>query len=304
MAEFHFIRPAVLLLIPAAIGLWLMWRRQTDPLRGWREQIDRRLLSALTVGRDDGTSVSMWLMLVVWVLSLLAAAGPTWQLEPSPFADDVAPLIVLLKADVSMDTPDPQPSRMERARLKIADLAAAREGLPLGLIAYAGSAHLVLPPTRDTEIVAQMAAEISPDIMPAGGDRLDLALQRAQQLITDGGQGGSLLVVADAVDTAQQDLAALGQNVSAPIQFLSVNTPDSTQAESIRQAAAALRASVQPLDVENGDVSAVIAQAASAPVAREGREGDRWQEAGYWLVPLVALLLLATFRREEQEQDA
>ena len=61
-----------------------------------------------------------------------------------------------------MESPDPAPSRIERAHLKIADLADIRKGQPLGLIAYAGSSHLVLPPTRDTAVVAQMAAEISP----------------------------------------------------------------------------------------------------------------------------------------------
>ena len=119
-----------------------------------------------------------WL-LVGWLLAVVAVAGPTWRLEPSPFADDATPLMILLKADISMETPDPAPSRLERARLKIADLAAARKGQPLGLIAYAGSAHLVLPPTRDTAVVAQMAAEISPEIMPVPGDRLDLALRKA-----------------------------------------------------------------------------------------------------------------------------
>ena len=62
------------------------------------------------------------------------------------------------------------------ARLKIADFAAERTGQPLGLVAYAGSAHLVLPPTRDTSVVATMAAEISPAIMPKRGDDLAGAL--------------------------------------------------------------------------------------------------------------------------------
>ena len=134
-------------------------------------------------------------------MAIVAIAGPTWRLEPSPFADDVTPLMILLKADVSMMQPDPAPSRLERARLKIADLGEARKGQPLGLIAYAGSAHLVLPPTRDTATVAQMAAEISPDIMPISGDRLDLALREAVRVLAEGQSGGGIVVLADAVDT-------------------------------------------------------------------------------------------------------
>jgi Ca-activated chloride channel family protein len=39
----------------------------------------------------------------------VAVAGPTWKPEPSPFADDATPLMVLLKADSSMRQPDPAP---------------------------------------------------------------------------------------------------------------------------------------------------------------------------------------------------
>ncbi|NUB16254.1 hypothetical protein GAY28_29230, partial [Azospirillum brasilense] len=48
------------------------------------------------------------------------------------------------------------PARPERAREKMADLLALREGAPTGLIAYAGSAHLVLPPTPDASVVDSM----------------------------------------------------------------------------------------------------------------------------------------------------
>lgn len=299
ISEFHFIRPATLLLIPVAILLWLGWRRQTDSLRGWREQIDRELLSALIVGRQTAAARTTWVVLFAWLIGIVAVAGPTWKLEPSPFADDVAPLLLLLKADRTMETPDPEPSRMERARLKIVDIAAARQGLPLGLIAYSGSTHLVLPPTRDTDVVAQMAQEISPDIMPEAGDRLDQAIQMAQQILSDGDQGGSLLILADSVDVELSTLREIRSQLTVPVQFLAISRRDSTQYQSIQAAAKELNASVQLLSLDDQDVATVISQAARAPVAREGQEGTRWQESGYWLVPLVALFLLVTFRREQ-----
>lgn len=158
MMDFHFIRPFVLLLVPIVVALWWIWQRSSDPLRGWREQMDPELLSALTVSGGASGRGPVWAILAGWLLAVIAIAGPTWRLEPSPFADDASPMMILLKADSSMERPDPAPSRMERARLKINDLAEARKGQPLGLIAYAGSAHLVLPPTRDTVAVAEMAS--------------------------------------------------------------------------------------------------------------------------------------------------
>ena len=53
LANFHFIRPLWLLLVPLAIGLWWIWQRQREPLRGWREQMNPDLLAALVAG-DGG----------------------------------------------------------------------------------------------------------------------------------------------------------------------------------------------------------------------------------------------------------
>ena len=110
--------------------------------------------------------------------------------------------MVVLRAGESMDLDDMLPSRMERARLKVADFATARKGQPMGLIAYAGSAHLVLPPTRDTSIVASMAAEISPEIMPKLGDDLAAALQLADRTLGD--TRGTVVVVADDAEEARR----------------------------------------------------------------------------------------------------
>lgn len=300
----HFIRPGWLLLAPLAVALWWLWQRRSDPLRGWREQIAPDLLEALVVGRESIKSGNARWLLVAWLVAIVAIAGPTWRLEPSPFADDVTPLMILLKADVSMMQPDPAPSRLERARLKIADLGEARKGQPLGLIAYAGSAHLVLPPTRDTATVAQMAAEISPDIMPISGDRLDLALREAVRVLAEGQSGGSIVVLADAVDTDPAALAALRKDISIPVQFLAINAPESSQSDSLRAAAKTLGADVEQIDVEGKDITAIVRHAASAPSAKRGQQGERWQEAGYWLVPLIGLIVLASFRREESEEES
>jgi Ca-activated chloride channel family protein len=301
LTQFQFIRPLVLLLVAVVLAVWWLWRRSSDPLRGWREQIEPELLKALIVGRESAKrGPARWLILA-WLLAVVAAAGPTWRLEPSPFADDATPLMVLLKADVSMDTPDPAPSRLQRAQLKIADLAKARKGLPMGLIAYAASAHLVLPPTRDTAVVAQMAAEISPDIMPRPGDGLDLALKEAARVLVEGNRGGSIVVLADSVDTEIASLQAL--DLSMSVQFLAVNAPNSSQSDSLHAAARVLGATVEPLSLQDADVAAIVRRAASTPVAVRGEQGGRWQEAGYWILPLIGLLVLAGYRREAQAAE-
>ena len=296
LGQFHFIRPFALLLAPLAIALWWLWQRQTDPLRGWRQQMDPDLLSALVTGRTSSHAGPKRWILASWLIAVIAIAGPTWQLEPSPFADDATPLMILLKADISMDSPDPAPSRIERARLKISDLAEERKGQPLGLIAYAGSAHLVLPPTRDTATVASMAAEISPEIMPRSGDRLDLALLKAGETLAE--TGGTILVLADSIDGDSAELSKAARSVGLEVNVLAISASDSSDFESLQAAAKAFGAKVQKLTVDDSDVQAVVRRAASTPVARKGAEGDRWQEAGWFLVPIIALISAFSFRRE------
>ncbi|KAA5547284.1 VWA domain-containing protein [Roseiconus nitratireducens] len=304
LADFHFLRPAWLLLLPLVIGLWWLWQRRSDPLHGWRRQMDATLLNALSVGRDRLHDRDARWLLVGWILATIAIAGPTWRPEPNPFVEDAQPLMVLLKADQSMNRTPPEPNRLERAQLKIKDLAALRRGQPLGLIAYAGSAHLVLPPTRDTEIVAQMAAEIGPSVMPVPGDRLDLAIRKAAEVL-DGSDGdGSLLVITDSVEQAPNQVAqAVSTGTRRPILFLAVTGQESPETDSIRQAAAEIDARIQPLTVDDTDLEAIRDFAERRAAGGVAGESSRWQEAGYWLTPLLALIVALSFRREQLQTE-
>lgn len=299
LANFHFIRPGWLLLLPLAAGFWWLWQRRSDPLRGWSEQMDPALLKALVVGRDSRHSRSSLWLLAGWLLTIVAIAGPAWRLAPSPFANDAAPLMILLKANSSMETTDLPPTRLERAQLKIADLTEMRKGQPLGLIVYAGSAHLVLPPTEDTPVVADMASEISPDIMPVSGDRLDLALQEAARILGEYPQGGHVVVMADSVDTDPDLLQPLRRSLPFAVQFLAVNIPESSEYVSLHTAARTLRAPVESIDVEDGDIAGIVRRAKGSTGMQGAEQSGQWQEAGYWLVPLLGAIVLLSFRRKE-----
>jgi len=313
LEQFHFLRPAWLLLVPMVIWVWWLVRARQDPLRGWRSWMDRDLLAALTVGGMAAPSphpgdlagkiagtFSRWpdsRLLAAWLLAVIAIAGPAWRLEPSPFADDPVPVMLVLSAGESMNLTDFAPSRMERARLKIADFAAERKGQPLGLIAYSGTAHLVLPPTRDTAIVAAMAAEINPTVMPRPGDDLAAALRLAVRTLGD--SGGSIVVLADGAPPGNEVVwREFRSEHPWPVHFLAVARTETPEWESLKDAAASLRASLTQLTPDSTDVLSLVRRTAKAPVAVAATTaGTYWAEAGWWLVPLLALLTLETFRR-------
>jgi len=312
LEHFHFLRPAWLLLLPLVLWLWWRVRAKQDALRGWRVWMDTDLLEAQTVGRRDrggtGEAALAWKadqlfrrggfsLLVAWLLAAVAMAGPSWRPEPSPFADDPVPVMVLLYAGETMKLADLAPSRIERARLKIADFASERRGQPLGLIAYAGSAHLVLPPTRDTSVVAAMAAELGPEVMPRPGNDLPAALRLAARTL--GEAGGSIVVLADTAPRLEESVwRSYRQEYGWPVHFLAVARPDTPEWASLKDAAAALGASLTPMAPDSADVQGLVQRTANAPVAvKAAGEGTRWEEAGWWLIPLLALFSLASFRR-------
>ena len=162
MDDLHLLRPMWLWGLVPAVLIWFgLWRLQ-NRITAWKKLIDPHLLEHLLVGaRRRPRLRPIHLTLVLWILCVVALAGPTWEREPSPFADDTAGLVVLLKASTTMEATDVQPSRLERAKHKLTDLLEQRDSAATGLIAYSGSAHLVMPLTRDRRIVTTVASEIS-----------------------------------------------------------------------------------------------------------------------------------------------
>lgn len=298
LADFHFLRPwALALLVPAA-ALWWLTCARSDTMTRWREIIAPDLLPLLTVaGGRQGWITPTGMLVGVWLLAILAVAGPTWEREPSPFAAAQPPVMLVLRVTPSMQGTDVAPSRAERARHKIADLLALRQGAAAGLIAYSGSAHLVLPPTPDRDVVLSMSRALSPEVMPVEGDRLAQAVSLAVRTLASGGQGGSVLVLADTVGPDQADLLrGAVQAGSPPVMLLAVVSPGQALG-GLEGAAAALRAILVPITVDDTDVRRLARLSDAARAAGGDPASERWAEAGYWLTPLLAALLAGWFRR-------
>jgi len=298
MDELHLLRPQWMWsLVPAVLLWWGLWRGQNRTAE-WERFFDPHLLEHLLVGEKKRRVLRpIHLTLVLWILCAVALAGPSWEREPSPFADDQAGLVVLLKASTTMDATDVQPSRLERSKHKLRDLLEIRQGASTGLIVYSGSAHLAMPLTRDDRMITAMAAELGADLMPVDGDALGEALDLAADLLDRAGVPGSVLVMADAVSPSQVTAVAAAAP-DLPVQFLAVKPVSAPLDPGLRQAADSRRASVTPLTIDQTDVERIARRAQSdfraAPVAGGG---ERWRDAGYYLLPLIALVALAWSRK-------
>ena len=298
MDDFHFLRPLWLLVILPALAIWWgLWRRQ-DRMTSWRQIMDSHLIEHLVVGESKNRGLRpIQLLLVTWVVCAIALAGPSWRMEPSPFADDEAGLVVLLKVSGTMLATDVQPTRLERAKHKIQDLLEQRKGSSTGLIVYSGSAHLVMPLTRDDRIISTMLEDLTPDLMPVDGDALIEALQLAEQVLEKSGVPGSVLVIADSVSPSQAQ--ALSTTVVAlPVQFLSLQSISAPVDGGLQSAASNLGANLVELTFDPTDVEEVARRAQSRlKTVSATNEGSRWQDAGYSLLPFLAFFILMWSRR-------
>ena len=142
-----------------------------DRRRAWLNHVaacelcERRLRDAtrlasvpMPVGRQSviGRGVVRRVLLgtaAIVVLGAIALAGPSWTRVEQPVFRSERATVVVLDLSRSMDASDIKPSRLARARFKIADLLERnRDGLT-GLVVYAGDAFVVAPLTDDSVAV-------------------------------------------------------------------------------------------------------------------------------------------------------
>jgi Ca-activated chloride channel family protein len=295
VSDFHFLRPWwLLVLLPAALVGWRLWAA-SDPCRSWRGAIAPHLLPHLLVGREKRSRFSPVVLLIAsWIAAVLALAGPAWQREPVPFADDTAVLAIVLKVTPSMQTQDVEPTRLVRSVQKVHDLLALRPGAKTALVAYSGSAHGVMPPTTDAGILDSFAGELDPKVMPVEGDAAGEALRLADEIVSKSGQRGWVLWVGDGV--AADQLGALTEHRDkdrAPVSILAV-VSDGPEFDSLKGAARALGADFVRVTPDDADVRRLAGNTRFS-MAADGT-GERWRDAGYWLVPVLAVLDLLWFR--------
>jgi von Willebrand factor type A domain len=211
---FHFLRPLWLFaLLPVAAVVLLVHRRESIAAR-WGGVIAPHLLKNLIVAPSRSWGISpVYLVAAGMALGIVAMSGPTWRRELPPFVEDKAPLMIALSVSSSMGRTDVAPSRLERGRQKIRDLLSARAGARSGLIAYAGTAHLVMPLTDDRAVIEPFLAALAPGLMPADGKNAAGAVALAAQSLAAEPVAGTILLVAD--DLGGADGATLRQAADA-----------------------------------------------------------------------------------------
>ena len=282
LGAFHFLRPwwlVLALLGPAA--LLLERARRNAAGGGWRGVVAPHLLEVLLV-RDGHRA---WIRPAVTAAILfpvlaVALAGPSWRREPNPFVTDGATMVVAL--DLSRAA---QPL-LDAGKRKIRDLVAARAGGRTGLVAYAGTAHVVLPPTDDARLIETYLAALTPEVMPRDGTAAAAALTAASRMLdAEPGAGTVVFVTPSVPATEASAFSAVAQPIRHGVLVLA------TGGGPFDGAPGAPVVSPTP---DTQDVQAIASRARRHfALAPSDDPTMRWRDAGPWvallLVPLAAM---------------
>ncbi len=319
-AVFHFLRPLWLLALPALLvsGWWARRReRATDQEEG---AIAAHLLGPLTLDRFGKRRVRPSdLMVVSGMLCAVAAAGPAWRPAISPFFSETAPVVIALETSTSMLATDVAPSRLDRSKQKILDLLAQRTGARTALVAYAGSAHTVMPLTDDPAVLKSFLEGLEPAIMPVPGDEAAAALALARDMLAKELQRGTVVLVTDGVAASQlplieadeASLAAgvvalvVGTEAGGAVRFEDGSLALDSVGRPLRAAVdqgllAGLEARGVPVvrsSVDQGDVMRLVRRIRSNRERAGEDQALPFRDEGYWLLFPAALIGLLWYRR-------
>ena len=325
LQDFHFLRPWWLLASLPAIWLGLRWARRRVAASHWEDAVAPELLSALLEpARHSGGHRFGWLLAAGLAVGAAGLAGPTWQKLPQPVEQKQDALVILFDLSLSMFAEDLRPSRLVRAKHKIADVLRRRDEGFTALVVYAGDAHTVAPLTDDTRTIENLLNSLGPDIMPVPGSDTGAAMALAKRLFDNAYvDQGRILLVTDAIDRladvtdfsdARFPLSVLGMGTpeGAPIPLDYANRPgqflQTPQGEVIlarldedRLATAAELCHGRYRTVAVGDAD--IEYLLGAPLPQDDatieveREFDTWTDLGYWAALVLLPFLLLGFRR-------
>jgi len=330
MLGFHFLRPWWWLLLPLLlIVLWLLRRRRLQSRR-WQNVCDEQLLPHLLIS-ESGTRQRRGLLLIVGLsglLSIAALAGPAWKQLEQPVFRDQSALVLMLDLSRSMDATDVKPTRLTRARLKLIDILKQRKEGQSALIVYAADAFVVSPLTEDGETIIAQVSSLKTGLMPQQGSRPDLAIDMAQQLLTQAGAlRGELLLISDGLENVPPDalqssiseltqsgyrlsILAVGGAAGAPIAlpdggFLkdssgAIVIPRLDEA-GLRELALQGGGHYQAMRVDDLDITTLLDSARLTSESEleesQGFKADQWREEGPWLLLLLLPMVLMAFRR-------
>jgi Ca-activated chloride channel family protein len=156
---------------------------------------DRRSLSGLK---------KVFLLLAVLML-ILTSGGLRLGAGLKELRREGMDVIVALDLSLSMDAADISPSRLERSKYEVKRLISQLQGDRIGLVGFAGVAHLQCPITSDYRSASMLLEMMDTGLLPVQGTAFSEAIYTAVNAFPDEDQAHrAIILISDGEDHEQQ----------------------------------------------------------------------------------------------------
>lgn len=323
MTEFHFLRGQWLWLLLAIVMLapvlWHLLHKQN----AWQNLISSHLSNHLLKGSSSKSPRwPFWMLISALTISIVAAAGPSWQRIEVPLYNQDRGAVLVLDASLATRAQDLNPDRFTRLNFKAIDVVNNFNEGQLGFIAYAGAAFTVTPLTRDGATILQSLQVLTPEMMPWPGNHPLLAMQEANRLLTDAGyaSGEIIWLTAGIQREDMEELRSFFRTSPHRVSILAAGTRDGAPIrdsegdllrdrrgrvmiaqlipEYLERVASATNGVFTEIQNGNEDIELLLHfPPLSSPISEALQSGDEWLDFGPWLLLLLLPLVLIAARR-------
>lgn len=176
--------------------------------------------------------VAAALLLLALATSIVAFAKPVKTVR---VAKERSTVILAIDVSLSMAATDVLPSRLEAAQAAAKDFVASLPpNINLGLVSFAGTARLLVPPTQDRAPVEAAIDNLKLDKATAIGDAVKLSLDVIANQSVDGKQknpNAAIVLISDGETTVglpTADAIPLAKEAHVPVTTIAYGTPDGT----------------------------------------------------------------------------
>ena len=183
-----------LLALPAlAAFMWWAFGRREEAIRRVGEPGLIALLSAAANGPMRRVRLVLWFVGVA--LLIIALARPQWGSDVEIVEVRGLQLMIALDVSRSMLAGDAQPTRLDRAKLEVADLLSRMDGDAVGITLFSGASFVQLPLTTDHATARTYLGNATPNSITRQGTVIGEAIGTAMAGFNDKRESRKIIII-------------------------------------------------------------------------------------------------------------
>lgn len=223
-----FVIPAVLL--PAYV--WCFWRKSKALRALAAVEMLKEINAVVSVKKQILKAV---LLICAFVSIVIALTEPKWNPKPLQIKRTGRDIVILLDTSRSMLAEDIKPSRLERAKIAIADLLERLAGDRIAIVTFAGNATVKCPLTQDYAFVRMVLADISTESNSRGGTMIGDAIRKATEDVFDrqSRKYKDIILITDGEDHDSFPVQAAEKAAESGVRIIAVGMGDENEGSRI-----------------------------------------------------------------------